>query len=332
MNKILFYSSQKYEIKYFNKINKKFNFKIKYTKKQLNKHTVKLCKKYNYICIFVNDNAKDKKIINKLKNYNIKIIALRCAGYNNVNIKLANKYNIKVINVKSYSPRSIAEYTLSLILNLNRKIHIAYQNSKNKNFNLNNLIGFNMYKKTIGVIGTGKIGQELIKILKGFKMKILAFDIVKYPIIKKYGAKYTSLNKIYKYSDIITLHCPYNKNNHHMINYNNIKKMKKNVLIINTSRGKLIDSKSLIKAIKNKKIKGVALDVYENEKKIFFKNHKNNIIKDDNFNLLISYNNVLITGHQAFLTIESLKNISKITLNNIKKISLNKICKDLITN
>ncbi len=332
MNKILFYSSQKYEIKYFNKINKHFNFKIKYTKKQLNKKTVKLSKGYNYICIFVNDNAKDKKIINILKNYNIKIIALRCAGYNNVDINLTNKNNIKVIHVKSYSPRSIAEYTLSLILNLNRKIHIAYQNSKNKNFDLNNLIGFNMYKKTIGIIGTGKIGQELIKLLKGFKMKILVFDIIKYSIIKKYGAKYTSLNKIYKYSDIITLHCPYNKNNHHMINYNNIKKMKKNVLIINTSRGKLIDSKSLIKAIKNKKIKGVAMDVYENEKKIFFKNNSNNIIKDDNFNLLISYNNVLITGHQAFLTVESLKNISKTTLKNIKKISLNKECDDIITN
>ncbi len=332
MNKILFYSTQKYEIKYFNKINKKFNFYIKYTKKQLNKKTVKLSKGYNYICIFVNDNAKNKEIIYKLKKYNIKIIALRCTGFNNVNIKLANKNKIKVINVKSYSPRSIAEYTLSLILNLNRKIHIAYQNSKNQNFKLNNLIGFNMYKKTIGIIGTGKIGQELIKILKGFKMKIIAFDIIKYPIIEKYGAKYTSLNKIYKYSDIITLHCPYNKNNHHMINYDNIKKMKKNVLIINTSRGELIDSKSLIKAIKNKKIKGIAIDVYENEKNIFFKNNTNKIIKDNIFNILMSYYNVLITGHQAFLTKEALINISKTTLNNINKISLNKICKDLITN
>ncbi len=332
MNKILFYSAQKYEIKYFNKINKKFNFYIKYTKKKLNEKTVKLSKGYNFICIFVNDDVNKKSIINKLKKYNIKVIALRCTGYNNVDIKLTNKNKIKVINVKSYSPRSIAEYTLSLILNLNRKIHIAYINSKNKNFDLNNLIGFNMYKKTIGIIGTGKIGQELIKILKGFKMKILAFDIIKYNEIKKYGAKYTSLNKIYKYSDIITLHCPYTKNNHHMINYNNIKKMKRNVLIINTSRGELINSKDIIKAIKNKKIKGIAMDVYENEKNIFFKNNINKNIKDNIFNSLISFNNVLITGHQAFLTKESLINISKITLNNIKKISLNQFCKDLIKN
>ncbi len=330
MKKILFYSSQKYDIKNFNKINKKYNFKIKYTKKSLNINTVNKSKNFNHICIFVNDNAYDKKIIKILKNNNIKTIALRCAGYNNVNLNLTKKYDIKVINVKCYSPRSIAEYTLGLILNLNRKIHISYQNSKNKNFDINNSIGFNMYKKTIGIIGVGKIGQELIKILKGFKMNILVFDIIKYPIIKKYKAKYKSLNYIYKNSDIITLHCPYNKKNHYMINYKNIKKMKKNVIIINTSRGELIKTKSIIKAIKNKKIGSIAMDVYENENKIFFKNNYNKIIKDDNFNILLSYNNVLITGHQAFLTKESLKNISKTTLKNINKINLNKNCKDII--
>ncbi len=330
MKKILFYSAKKYDIKYFNKINKKYNFEIKYTKKPLNKNTVKKSKNFNHICIFVNDNANNEKIIKKLNKNNIKTIALRCAGYNNVNIKLTKKYNIKVIHVKCYSPRSIAEYTLGLIINLNRKIHIAHQNSKNKNFKLDNLIGFNLYKKTIGIIGTGKIGQELIKILQGFKTKIIVFDIIKYPQIKKYKAKYKSLNYIYKKSDIITLHCPYNENNYHMINYKNIKKMKKNVIIINTSRGELIDSKSIIKAIKNKKISSIAMDVYENEKKIFFKNNNNKIIKDDIFNLLLSYNNVLITGHQAFLTKESLKNISKTTLKNIEKINLNKKCNNII--
>ncbi len=330
MNKILFYSSKKYEIKIFNKINKKFKFKIKYYKKSLNIKTVKKSKGFNHICIFVNDNAYDSNIIKKIKKYNIKTIALRCTGFNNVNLNLTKKYNIKVINVKSYSPRSIAEYTLGLILNLSRKIYISYKNSKNQNFDLNNLIGFNLYKKTIGIIGTGKIGQKLIKILQGFKMKILVFDIIKYPIIKKYNAKYTSLNFLYKNSDIITIHCPYNKNNHYMINYKNIIKMKKNVIIINTSRGELINSKSIIKAIKKNKIGAIAMDVYEKEKNIFFKNKYNKIIKDDTFNILLSYNNVLITGHQAFLTKESLLEISKITLNNIKKISLNKKCKDYI--
>ncbi len=330
MKKILFYSSKKYDIKYFNKINKKYNFIIKYTKKPLNKKTVNKSKNFNHICIFVNDNAYNKEILKKLKKNKITTIALRCAGYNNVNLKLTKKYNINVIHVKCYSPRSIAEYTLGLIINLSRKIHIAYQNSKNKNFELNNLIGFNLYKKTIGIIGVGKIGQELIKILQGFKVKIIVFDIIKYPQIKKYKAKYKSLNFIYNNSDIITLHCPYNKNNHYMINYKNIKKMKKNVIIINTSRGELIDTKSIIKAIKNKKISSIAMDVYENEKKIFFKNNNNKIIKDNKFNILLSYSNVLITGHQAFLTKESLKNISKITLKNIKKINLKKKCEDII--
>ncbi len=330
MNKIIFYSSQKYEIKYFNKINKKYNFKITYTKKPFNKHTINKAKGFNYICIFVNDNIKTEKIINKLKKFNIKVIALRCTGYNNVNLQLAKKNNIKVINVKSYSPESIAEYTLGLILTLNRKIHISYQNTKNKNFSLNNLIGFNLKNKTIGIIGTGKIGKIIIKLLKNFDTKILAFDIIKSKEIYNFGAKYTSIENIYKYSDIISLHCPYNKESHHMINKNSIKKMKKNVMLINTSRGELLKTKDIIKAIKNKKIGSLGIDVYDNEKKYFFQNKSNKIIKDDNLNLLLSYPNVLITGHQAFLTKEALINIAKITLNNIYKISLNMKCNDCI--
>ncbi len=326
MKKILFYSAQKYEIKIFNKINKKYKFNIKYTKKQLNENTIKKCKNYNHICIFVNDNINNEKIVKKLHIYKITTIALRCSGFNNVNLQLTKKYNIKVINVKYYSPRSIAEYTLSLILNLNRKIYLSYQNTKNRNFKLNNLIGFNMSNKTIGIIGTGQIGMELIKILQGFNMNILAFDIIKSSKINKYNAKYTSLNYLYKNSDIITLHCPYTKDNYHMINKKSINKMKKNVIIINTSRGELIDSKEIIKSIKNKKIGSIAMDVYEYEKNIFFYDKSNKIIKDDILNILLSYNNILITPHQAFLTKESLINICNQTLNNIYNIINNKPC------
>ncbi len=330
MKKIIFFSSQKYEIKYFNKINKKYNFQITYTKKKLNKHTVNKAKGFTYICIFVNDDAKNEKVIYKLKKFNIKVIALRCAGYNNVNLQLAKKNNIKIINVKSYSPESIAEYTLGLILNLSRKIHISYQNTKNKNFLLNNLVGFNLKNKTVGIIGTGAIGKIVIKLLKNFDTKILAFDIVKSDEILKFGAKYTSINNIYKYSDIISLHCPYNEENHHMINKKTIQKMKKKVMLINTSRGELINTKDVINAIKRKKIGYLGIDVYDKEKKYFFKNNFNNIINDDNLNLLLSYPNVLITGHQAFLTKEALINISKTTLNNIYKISHNLKCDDYI--
>ncbi len=330
MNKIIFYSAQKYEIKYFNKINKKYNFKIYYTKKQLNKYTVKKSKGFKYICIFVNDNIKKKEIVNKLKKFNIKIVALRCTGHNNVNLQLLKENNIKVINVKSYSPESIAEFTLGLILSLNRKIHLSYQNTKNKNFLLNNLVGFNLKNKTIGIIGTGKIGLIVIKLLQNFGTKILAFDIIQSKEVLNLGIKYTSLKKIYKYSDIITLHCPYNKESHHMINKQSIKKMKRKVMIINTSRGELLKTKDVIKAIKNKKIGSLAIDVYDNEKKYFFQDKSNKIIIDDNLNLLLSYNNVLITGHQAFLTKEALINIAKKTLNNIYKISLNLKCDDYI--
>ncbi len=330
MNKILFFSSQKYEIKYFNKINKKYNFKITYTKKQLNEYTVNKVKGFKYICIFVNDDITKKNTILKLKKFGVKLIALRCTGYNNINLQLAKQNNIKIINVKSYSPESIAEYTLGLILTLNRKIHLSYQNTKNKNFILNNLVGFNLKNKTIGIIGTGKIGKIVIKLLKNFDTKILAFDIVKSDEILKFGAKYTSLENIYKKSDIISLHCPYNKENHYMINKKNIKKMKKNVMLINTSRGELINTKHIIYAIKKKQIGSLAIDVYENEKKYFFKNKSNSIIKDDKLNLLLSYKNVLVTGHQAFLTKEALINIAKITLNNIYKILHNLECNDFI--
>ncbi len=330
MKKIILFSCNKYDIKYFNKINKKYNFDITYTKKTLNKKNINLAKGYNHISIFVNDNVYDEEIILKLKELNIKTIALRCAGFNNVNLILTKKYNIKVINVKSYSPESIAEYTLGLILNLNRKIHHAYQYTRNKNFSLKNLIGNNLHGKTIGIIGTGKIGLSLIKILYGFKVNILAYDIIKSKEAEKLGTKYFDFKYVLKKSDIISLHCPYNKNNHHMINDKTIKYLKKNVILINTSRGELIKTSSIIKAIKNKKIKSLAIDVYENEKKYFFKDNYKKIIKDDNLNILLSYNNVIITSHQAYFTKESLLNITKTTLKNINKISLNKKCNDCI--
>ncbi len=331
MKKIIFFSINSYEKKYFLKINKKYNFKIKFTEKPLNKKNVKLAKNFNHICIFVNDNAYDKNIIKHLNKYNIKTIALRCAGFNNVNLKLAKKNNIKVIHVKKYSPQSIAEFTIGMILNLTRKIHHAYQFTKNKNFSLKHLVGFDLYNKTIGIIGTGEIGQRVIKILKGFNTNIIAYDIFESNEIKNMGVKYVSLNEIFIKSDIISVHCFYNKKNHHMINKEKLNLCKKKIILINTSRGKLLNTSDIIEAIKSKKIKALGLDVYEKEKNIFFKDKFNNIINDDKLNILLSYNNVLITSHQAFLTKEALLNISKITLSNIKKISLNKKCIDCIT-
>ncbi len=318
MEKIIFYSSQEYEIKYFIQANKKYNFSLTFIKEQLSFKTVKLCKNYHHVCIFVNDNAINENIINILNIYKIKTILLRCTGYNNVNILLAKKYNIRIMNVPCYSPESIAEYTISMILNLSRKIHIAYQYTKNKNFLVDDLIGFNIYNKTIGIIGTGRIGTKVIKILQGFHTKIIAYDIIHSNYIKQLGIKYVTLNELYQQSNIISLHCPYNyKSNYHMINNKSLKKFQKNTMLINTSRGELIDTKAIINALDNGIISHLGLDVYEFERQHFFNNKVNILLKDKYLQLLLSYNNVLLTSHQAFLTEEALTIIANITLNNV---------------
>ncbi len=331
MEKIIFYSAQKYEIKYFIKANKKYNFYLTFIKKQLNEKTVKLCKDYHHVCIFVNDNAINENIINTFKEYNIKTILLRCTGHNNVNILLAKKYNINIMNVPYYSPESIAEYTISMILNLSRKIHIAYQYTKNKNFLVDDLVGFNISNKTIGIIGTGRIGTKVIQILQGFHTKIIAYDIIHSNYIKTLGIKYVTLTELYQKSNIISLHCPYNyKSNYHMINNKSLKKFQKNTMLINTSRGELIDTKAIINALDNGIISYLGLDVYEFERQHFFNNKVNILLKDKYLQLLLSYNNVLLTSHQAFLTKEALTIIANTTLNNVYQNITNNISDNYI--
>ena len=310
MKEIAFYDTKPYDEQYFNKYNK--NYKIKYFDIKLNSETAILASGCEVVIAFVNDKI-DKNTISILSDLGVKVIAMRSAGYNNVDVKAAWG-KIHVLRVPEYSPYAVAEHAVTLLLGLNRKIHRAYYRIKDHNFSLNGLTGFDMYGKTVGVIGTGKIGRVFIDICKGFGMKILAYDL--YPI-KGLGVEYVSLDKLYENSDIISLHVPLTKDTHYMINEKSIKKMKDNVYIINTSRGGLINTVDLIEGLKSGKIKGAGLDVYEEEDDLFFEDLSLSIINDDKFSILASFPNVLITAHQGFLTEEALSNIARITLDNI---------------
>jgi D-lactate dehydrogenase len=310
MKKIAFFDTKKYDIESFDKINK--NYKIKYFEDKLNENTAVLAKGCEVVCVFVNDEVNDK-VIDILYELGVKVIALRCAGYNNVDIKYAYK-KIHIVRVPAYSPYAVAEHAMALLLCLNRRIHKAYLRTRDFNFNIAGLTGFDLHNKTVGVIGTGKIGQAFINICRGFGMNILAYDLYPNPNL---DIKYVSLDELYKESDVISLHCPLTDDTKHMIDEVALNKMKENTIIINTSRGALIDSKALLYALHNKKIKGAGLDVYEEESDLFFEDNSNDIVLDDILSLLISLPNVIITSHQGYLTEEALENIASITIKNL---------------
>jgi D-lactate dehydrogenase len=269
------------------------------------------------VCIFVNDIA-DAEIIDGLAKNGVKLLALRCAGYNNVDLAAA-KGKMKIVRVPAYSPYAVAEHAVALMLSLNRKIHRAYWRTRDGNFSLHGLMGFDMHGKTAGIIGTGKIAKILIKILKGFGMNIVAYDLYPdYAFAEEQGITYTTLDELYKQSDIISLHCPLTDKTKYLINDISICKMKDNVMIINTGRGLLIHTNALIEGLKNKKIAAAGLDVYEEEGDYFYEDKSDKIIDDDVLARLLSFNNVIVTSHQAFFTKEALHNIAETTLLNIK--------------
>ena len=313
---IAFFDSKDYDREIFNKINEKYNFDLKFFDDHLTPETVILARDADAVCIFVNDQLT-AELIEQLNEYDIKLTALRSAGYNNVDLKAAYK-NMHVVRVPAYSPYAVAEHTVGLILSLNRKIHKAYYRVNDNNFTISGLQGFDMHGKNAGVIGTGKIGKILIDILNGFGMNIYAYD--PYPdheYAKKTGYEYVDLDTLYKKSDIISLNCPLTKETYHMINKESLAKMKDNVMIVNTGRGHLIDTKALIDALKHKKIGSAALDVYEEESKYFFEDFSSQLISDDVLARLLTFNNVLITSHQGFFTTEALNNIATTTLQNV---------------
>ncbi len=316
--KIAFFDARPYDRKSFDEVNKNFGFEITYFEAHLNSATVELTAGFDAVCAFVNDKL-DKPVIEHLHQHGIGLVALRCAGYNNVDFKSAFE-KIHVVRVPAYSPYAVAEHAVALMLALNRKIHRAFYRTRDGNFSINGLLGFDMHGKTAGVIGTGKIGKSLIAILKGFGMHILAHDA--FPDQKfaaENGCRYVSLDELYQKSDVISLHCPLTPETDHMINAVSIAKMKDGVMIINTGRGRLIQTEDLIEALKSGKVGSAGLDVYEEESEYFFEDFSNQVISDDLLARLLILPNTLITSHQAFFTAEALRNIAETTLANIKE-------------
>lgn len=328
--RIAVYSTKSYDRKYLELVNVKYGFELEFFDFMLNESTAKMAEHCDVVCIFVNDDGS-RKVLEKLAALGIKMIALRCAGFNNVDLKAAQELGIKVVRVPAYSPEAVAEHTVGLMLTLNRKIHRAYQRTREANFSLEGLTGFNMYGRTVGVIGTGKIGLAVMRILKGFNMHIVAYDPFKTPQVEELGAEYVELDELYARSQVITLHCPATPENYHLLNRDAFAKMKDGVMIINTSRGTLIDTQAAIDALKQRKIGALGMDVYENERDLFFEDKSNEVIQDDVFRRLSSCHNVLLTGHQAFLTEEALISISNVTLENIYSLKTGNGCPNLVT-
>lgn len=326
MVKIAFFDTKDYDKKLFDEYNKNYGYEITYFESKLNIETVHFAKGYDAVCIFVNDRA-DKPVLDKLNEYGVKVIALRCAGFNNVDVK--NLGNIKAVRVPAYSPYAVAEHATALLLNINRKIYKSYQRVKKYNFSLDGLLGFDLHGKTVGVIGTGKIGKVFIQIMKGFGTNVIAYDLYHDDkAAEELGFEYVSLNELYEKSDIISLHCPLTDDTEYMINKESLDIMKKGVIIINTSRGKLLKTEDLITAMSTGKIGGVGLDVYENEAEFFTQDLSGSYKRDNNLSILISMPNVIITAHQSYFTSEALHKISNTTCQNIKDILENGECEN----
>ena len=312
--KIAFFSAKIYDKDFFNQY--LVGHEIIYFEAPLNEQTVNLAQGCNAICLFVNDTL-NAAVLKALSASGIKLAALRCAGFNNVDLAAAKANNISIVRVPAYSPYAVAEHAVALILTLNRKTHKAYNRVREGNFSLERLTGFDLYGKTVGVIGTGKIGQVFCNIMKGFGCKVLAFDLIANKHLQEKGVAYLPLIDLLKQSDVISLHCPLNEQTRHIINAQTISMMKKGVMLINTSRGALINTADAITALKTGRIGYLGLDVYEQEETLFFNDLSENIIQDDEIMRLLSFPNVLITSHQGFFTEEALVQIAQITMQNI---------------
>jgi Lactate dehydrogenase and related dehydrogenases len=320
--KIALFSAKAYDRDYFEQANQQFGYELDYFDVRLDQKTSRLAYGYPVVCAFVNDDLS-RPVLTELVNNGTRLLAMRCAGYNNVDLVAAKELGLTVVRVPAYSPEAVAEHSVGLMMTLNRRIHKAYQRTRDANFALDGLVGFNMFGKTAGIIGTGKIGIATLRILKGFGMRLLVNDPFRNQAAIELGAEYVDLDTLFRESDVISLHCPLFKENHHLLNAESFAKMKKGVMIINTSRGGLLNAQDAIDALKQGKIGALGLDVYEEERELFFEDKSNEVITDDTFRRLSACHNVLFTGHQAFLTREALLSIAGTTLGNAKTFAVN---------
>ncbi|WP_262899793.1 2-hydroxyacid dehydrogenase [Robertkochia flava] len=316
MISIAVFSTKSYDREFFNKIGSEAPVRLKFFDVPLNEDTAGLTQGFDGVCVFVNDNLSEP-VIKTLAANGIGLIALRCAGFNNVDLEAAQRANIKVMRVPAYSPEAVAEHALALALTLNRKTHKAFNRIREGNFSLERLIGFDLHNKTVGVIGTGKIGAHFARIMKCMGCEVLAYDLYPSETLKDIGVQYTDLDTLFKSARLISLHCPLNESTHHLINRESFSKMQDGVMLINTSRGALIDTADALEALKSGRLGYLGIDVYEQEEQLFFQDLSEHIIQDDLITRLISFPNVLITAHQGFLTSEALTEIASTTLKNI---------------
>lgn len=316
MLNIAFFSSKSYDEKSFELAKGELNAEFHFHDFRLTPTTAKMAHDNEVVCAFVNDDLS-RDVLEILAQGGTKLIAMRCAGFDKVDLEAAKEFGLQVVRVPAYSPESVAEHTVGMMMCLNRKLHKAYQRTRDANFSLEGLVGFNFHGKTVGVIGSGKIGLATMRILKGLGMNILCYDPYPNPLAVELGAKYVELDELYQESDVISLHCPMSKENYHLLDATTFEKMKDGVMIVNTSRGELLDSTAAIEALKQSKIGALGLDVYDNEKELFFQDKSNDVIVDDVFRRLSACHNVLFTGHQAFLTKDALFNIANTTLTSV---------------
>ena len=315
--KVAFFSTKSYDKEFMDRANAQHNHQLTFFDTSLEVSTAILAHDYEAVCIFVNDKANEDTL-RKLHRQGIRLIALRSAGFNNVDLKVAQELGIRIVRVPAYSPYAVAEHTLAMILTLNRKTHLAYNRVRSGNFSLERLMGFDLKGKTVGVIGTGKIGQVFASNMYGLGCTVLAYDPYPNQEFEQEGkVKYVSLDELWEASDILSLHCPLTPDSRYMVNEEAISKMKDAVMLINTSRGALIDTKAVIKGLKSGKIGYLGLDVYEQEENLFFQDLSGHIIQDDDISRLMTFPNVLITAHQAFFTENAMTNIAETTLQNI---------------
>lgn len=326
--RVAFFDTKPYDVPAFEKYGREKNIAFKYYEAKLNLDTVGLAEGYDAVCVFVSDTV-DKAVIDRLHAMGVRAIALRCAGFNNVDIEHA-RGKIRILRVPAYSPYAVAEHTMALLLTSVRRIHKAYIRSRDFNFSLSGLTGFDLHGKTVGVIGTGRIGRVFIDICRGFGMRILAYDRFPAKELESDTVRYAELPELLQSSDIISLHCPLTDSTYHLIDKAALDMCKKGVVILNTSRGALVDAEALLEGIKSRKVGAACLDVYEEESELFFKDNSGHILEDDTLARLISMPNVIVTSHQAFLTEEALCNIAETTVNNLTELFSSGKCKNEI--
>lgn len=323
--KMAVFSAKVYDREFLTEANQSAGHELTFFEPHLDISTVQLAAGYNAVCVFTNDTL-DEEVLQALAHAKVKVIALRCAGYNNIDLEAAQQLGITMVRVPAYSPYAVAEHAVGMMLTLNRKFHKAYNRVREGNFKLDCLLGFDFHGKTVGIVGTGKIGTVAANIMKGFGCRVLAYDPAPNILFEEHGIHCVSLPELLKQSDIISLHCPLTPQTYHLINDETLSQMKDGVMIINTSRGGIIDTKAIIRGLKAGKVGYLGLDVYEEEADIFFEDLSDKCMEDDVFARLMTFPNVLITGHQAFFTQEAMANIAQTTLNNISQVERGQAC------